>query len=77
MNTIAIQYLNNEGTGFADWVNDVAAGTTLSQFLASRGVNDPRRYTITVNGAVAAATTILADRDRVSVTPSKVAGAIS
>ena len=70
-----ILYLNNDGAGFADYV-EVAAGTTIDKFLDERL---PERKAgdllIRVNRQPVARDYVLQAGDRVSATPTKVEGA--
>jgi hypothetical protein len=70
-----VLYINNDGGGFADHV-EVPAGTTVARFFADRlpGAK-PGDYLIRVNRLPAAADQVLADGDRVSLTPTKIEGA--
>ncbi len=70
-----ILYINNAGGGFADYV-EVEPGTTVSKFFEQRqGGQDAGDFLIRVNRQVAAADQVLAEGDRVSMTPVKIAGA--
>ena len=70
-----ILYINNDGAGFADYV-EVAAGATVEQFFAERIPHDrPQDYLIRVNRQPAAANQPLQEGDRVSFTPTKIEGA--
>ena len=70
-----ILYINNNGAGFADYV-DVAEGVTVEQFFAERNPNGrPQDYLIRVNRLPAAANQVLQENDRISVTPTKIEGA--
>ena len=72
-----ILYLNNDGAGFADYV-ECSEGTTVEQFFAERIPNGkPQDYLIRVNRLPAAASQVLQENDRVSVTPTKIEGAAS
>ena len=70
-----VLFLNNDGGGFADYV-EVSEGTTVSAFFAkqmpSRSPND---YLIRVNRQPAAADQGLCEGDRISATPVKIEGA--
>jgi hypothetical protein len=70
-----VLFLNNEGAGFADKV-DVEPNTTVTQFFANklpgRHVHD---FMIRVNRQPVAADQVLAEGDRISITPTKIAGA--
>ena len=71
--TLSIRYINNQGGGYADWVQ-IDAGTSIARFVASRGVQNPQNYLIRVNSKTTAADYILQDQDRVTVTPTKIQG---
>jgi sulfur carrier protein ThiS len=69
--------INNDGAGFADHV-EVAEGTTVSQLFAKQlPGSDASDYLIRVNRQPAAADEALREGDRISLTPTKVSGAIS
>jgi len=67
--------INNDGGGFADYVN-VAEGTTVAQMF-ERHVNstNPSNYLIRVNRQPCAADQVLVEGDRISFTPTKIEGA--
>ena len=70
-----ILYINNDGGGFADYV-EVADGTTIEQFFAERlSGSKAQDYLIRVNRQPAAANQTLQDSDRISCTPIKIEGA--
>ena len=72
-----ILFINNDGGGFADYV-DVPENTTVEQFFAERNPNGkPQDYLIRVNRLPVAANQVLKDGDRISVTPTKIEGAAS
>ena len=72
-----ILYINNDGGGFADYV-EVADGTTIEQFFAERlSGSRPQDYLIRVNRQPAAANQVLQDSDRISCTPTKIEGALA
>jgi len=69
-------YVNNNGSGFADYV-EVAEGTTVEQFFAERVPHGkPQDYLIRVNRQPVAANQVLQEGDRISVTPTKIEGAM-
>lgn len=70
-----VLFLNNNGSGFADYV-EVADGTTVEQFF-SQQVPDasPSDYLIRVNRQPVARNHVLQEGDRVTATPTKVEGA--
>ena len=68
--------INNDGGGFADYL-DVAEGTTVLQlFEKLTGSTNPRHYLIRVNRQPCPASQVLREGDRVSVTPTKIEGAV-
>ena len=70
-----ILFINNDGGGFADYV-DAEPGTTVEKFfgqqLPGRGAED---YLVRVNRQPVARDTVLQDGDRVTMTPVKIEGA--
>jgi sulfur carrier protein ThiS len=72
-----ILYLNNDGGGFADYV-EIVEGTTVQAFFAERvPQGKPQDYLIRVNRQPAAADQVLQEGDRISLTPTKIEGALS
>ena len=70
-----ILYLNNDGGGFADYV-EIADGTTVAAFFTERVAHaSPQDYLIRVNRQPAAADQVLQEGDRISLTPTKIEGA--
>ena len=71
-----ILYLNNDGAGFADYV-EVPAGTTVQQFFSQRVPHGrPGDYLIRLNRQPTAADQVLQEGDRISFTPTKIEGAL-
>jgi hypothetical protein len=71
-----ILYVNNDGGGYADTV-EVADGTTVSKFFAEQSPGKkPSDYLIRVNRLPASADQLLLPGDRVTVTPTKIEGAL-
>ena len=70
-----ILVINNDGGGFADYV-DVADGTTVTQ-LFKQQINSakPSDYLIRVNRQPCPSEQILQEGDRISITPTKIEGA--
>ncbi len=70
-----ILVINNDGGGFADYV-EVAEGITVQQ-LFERQVHSakPQNYLIRVNRQPVAADQLLQEGDRISFTPTKIEGA--
>ena len=72
---IQVQFVNNDGGGFAENVF-VDVGTTLKQLFDRRMRNaDPSRYVIRVNGQSKEANYPLQHGDKIHVVPTKVAAA--
>jgi len=72
-----VLYVNNDGGGFADYV-EIAAETTVQQFFAQQvPKGQPQDYLIRVNRQPAASDQVLQEGDRVSFTPTKIEGAIA
>ena len=69
-------YINNDGGGFADYV-DVTEGITVEVFfkdkMQGRKADD---YLIRVNRQPVPREYILKDGDRITVTPTKIEGAV-
>jgi len=69
-------YINNDGGGFADFV-DVTEGITVEQFFKDKMQgHKPDDYLIRVNRQPVPREYILKDGDRVTVTPTKIEGAV-
>jgi len=72
-----ILFLNNEGAGFADTI-EVEPGTSVNAFFAKQFPD--RRTTdflIRVNRLPVGADQILTEGDRVTMTPTKIEGAVA
>jgi sulfur carrier protein ThiS len=70
-----ILVINNDGGGFADYV-EVAAGTTVTQLFERQiGSSKPTNYLIRVNRQPCPADQVLQEGDRISITPTKIEGA--
>ena len=70
-----ILLINNDGGGFADYVN-VPEGTTIQALFASHmKSHKPEDFLIRVNRQTVPADEPLHDADRVSFTPVKIEGA--
>ena len=69
-------YVNNDGGGFADYV-DVTEGTTVEKFFSQKMPNrEPVDFLIRVNRQPVACDYVLQEGDRVTVTPTKIEGAL-
>ncbi len=70
-----ILFINNEGGGFADYV-DVSEGKTVEQFfdekMPSRKAHD---FLIRVNRQPVTRDYVLKEGDRITITPTKIDGA--
>jgi sulfur carrier protein ThiS len=67
--------INNDGGGFADYV-EVDEGTTVNQLFAKQvDSSNPESYLIRVNRQPAPADQMLQEGDRISFTPTKIEGA--
>jgi len=70
-----ILWINNDGGGFADYV-EVAEGTSVEEFFSEKLPNrDSRDYLIRVNRQPVPRDYVLQDGDRVTMTPVKIEGA--
>jgi hypothetical protein len=70
-----ILFLNHGGGGFADHI-DVDEGTTLGQLFEQKLPGaDPSDYLVRLNRQPAAASEVLTEGCRVSITPTKIEGA--
>ena len=70
-----IQYLNNDGGGFADYLH-INENTTVNQFFNERMSGcKPDDYLIRVNRLPVARDYVLQENDRVTFTPTKIEGA--
>lgn len=71
-----VLYINNDGGGFADYV-EVAGGMTVEKFfsenLPGRSAED---YLIRVNRQPCSRDYVLQEGDRITMTPVKVEGAL-
>ena len=70
-----ILVINNDGGGFADYV-EVAEGTTVAHLFERQiGSAKPKDYLIRVNRQPCPANQELHEGDRISITPTKIEGA--
>ncbi len=66
--------INNDGGGFADYV-EIAEGTTVQQLFRQHVENGkPADYLIRVNRLPVPADQVLVEGDRISFTPTKIEG---
>jgi len=74
---IKVLFINNDGGGFADYV-EIEAGTTVNAFFRDKigGDASPADYTIRVNRQPIASSQELVEGDRVTFTPTKIDGNI-
>ncbi|MEM9569156.1 MAG: MoaD/ThiS family protein [Cyanobacteria bacterium P01_E01_bin.34] len=72
-----ILVINNDGGGFADYVK-VDEGTTVAQLFEHQiRSSNPSNYLIRVNRQPCPADQALREGDRISITPTKIEGAVS
>jgi hypothetical protein len=70
-----ILFINNQGGGFADYI-EVAPEITVAELFAQQlSHSEPADYLIRVNRQPASAEQVLHDGDRVTMTPMKIEGA--
>ena len=70
-----VLYINNDGAGFADYVN-VDNDMTVDQFFIQQMPGrKPTDYLIRVNRQPVPRNYVLKDGDRVTITPTKIEGA--
>ena len=68
-------YINNDGGGFADYLN-VTEGMTVGQFFKEQMPGrTPEDYLIRVNRQPVPCDCVLQENDRVTLTPTKIEGA--
>ena len=72
-----ILYINNDGSGFADYL-EVEPNTTVDKLFTQQMPNRKAEdYMIRVNRQPVARDTVLQEGDRVSMTPTKIEGALA
>ncbi len=70
-----VLYINNDGGGFADYV-DVSPSTTVEQFFTEKMPGrKPDDFLIRVNRQPVPRDHVLRENDRVTITPTKIDGA--
>jgi len=68
-------YINNDGSGFADYVT-ISEGTTVEKFFNQKMPGqEPTDYLIRVNRQPVTRDYVLQEDDRITITPTKVEGA--
>lgn len=71
-----ILYINNQGGGFADFIN-VEEGTTIEKlFKEKMSGENAADYLIRVNRQPVPKDYVLKENDRVTITPTKIDGAL-
>ena len=70
-----ILVINNDGGGFADHI-EIETNTTVAELCEKQIKGRPSDYLIRVNRQPVAAENVLQPGDRVSITPTKIEGAI-
>ncbi len=69
-------YINNDGGGFADTVSIPESQTVLQFFQERLPDRKPQDYLIRVNRLPTSAEQVLHDNDRISISPTKIHGAL-
>ncbi|MCH7813125.1 MAG: molybdopterin converting factor [Planctomycetes bacterium] len=69
-----IMLINNDGGGFADYI-EVESNTTIKSLFSKRIGGDAADYFIRVNRQPTTSEYVLQEGDRVSITPVKIEGA--
>ncbi len=70
-----VLYINNDGGGFADYV-DVSSAMTVEQFFTEKMPGrKPDDFLIRVNRQPVPRDHVLRENDRVTITPTKIDGA--
>jgi sulfur carrier protein ThiS len=73
--TMRILFVNNDGGGFADYV-DVTPGMTVEKFFQEKMPGrKPEDYLIRVNRQPVPRDYCLQENDRITITPTKIEGA--
>ena len=71
-----VLYVNNDGGGFADHI-DIEAGTTVAELFEEKMPGRvPEDFLIRVNRQPVSAGQVLQEGDRISISPTKIAGAV-
>jgi len=70
-----VLWINNDGGGYADYV-EVSEGTTVANFFSEKlPGRSPEDFLIRVNRQPVASDYILKEGDRITMTPTKIEGA--
>ena len=70
-----VLYINNDGGGFADYLSAPEGQTVEAFFQSQMPGKCPGDYYIRINRAPAARDQVLAEGDRITITPTKIEGA--
>ena len=71
-----LMYINNDGGGFADYIH-TTDGITVEQFFTEQMPGrKPEDYLIRVNRQPVARDYVLQEEDRITITPTKIDGAV-
>ena len=71
-----ILYINNNGSGFADYIN-IEEGMTIEKLFAQKMPHEESQaYLIRVNRQPVPKDYVLKENDRVTITPTKIEGAV-
>jgi len=72
-----VLFINNDGGGFADHI-EVADNITVQQLFRDRiGAGKESNYLIRVNRMPVSRDQVLVEGDRVTITPTKIEGAVA
>jgi sulfur carrier protein ThiS len=71
-----VLFVNNDGGGFADHI-EIESGTTVADLFAQQmPEREAQDFLIRVNRQAVSADQVLQEGDRISMTPTKIAGAV-
>ena len=70
-----ILFINNDGAGFADYIEVATGLTVIALFQQQLPIGKPQNYLIRVNRQPVPPSYTLQEGDRVSFTPVKIEGA--
>ena len=72
-----VLFINNDGGGFADYI-EVAEGTTVDRLFSQQLPDrEPEDFLIRVNRQPVARDHVLQKGDRITMTPTKIEGALA